>query len=382
MIKVLINTISAKKRGGGVFQISCNYLLKTLEHPDIEWYYLTSKDVDEVIGLHFSHIRNSKYFVYPTQIEIKSYFYVRKEINRIENEICPDIIYSIAAPSYFHFRSLEVMRCTNPWVSHPNKYSWKVLTIRQQLQYRLKALLTKALMRKVHYFVTQTETCKRGIIQITGENSSHIKVVSNVLPYVFKNMDTTPICDDKYFNIACIGGAIPHKNIDILPAVTKELRSLGIMNFRFHTTIAQNSELAVQIKDSFIKNGLQNHWVNHGRISQQELGEVYRRCQFCFFPTLLEVFSASTLEAMFFGLPSVATNFDFNIEVFGDSCLYYEPMNAKDAAKQLYKVITNNDLQNDLKLRMRKRLGKYGDYDRHFNDIKDFLIQVSRKEHM
>ena len=83
---------------------------------------------------------------------------------------------------------------------------------------------------------------------------------------------------------------------------------------------------------------------------------------------------------MYFKLPVVATNFSFNKDVFADSCLYYEPKNAKDAAIQLSKIIADKDLQSFMCKRMEFQLGFYGDYDAHFNAIKDFLIKVARKE--
>lgn len=120
-----------------------------------------------------------------------------------------------------------------------------------------------------------------------------------------------------------------------------------------------------------------NNWKNHGRISQKELGVMYQHCQLCFLPTLLEVFSASTVEAMFFQLPIVATNFPFNTEVLADSCLYYEPKNAKEAAKQIATLISNNELQEKLKEKMQDQLVKYGNYDKHFNAIKEYLVEVA-----
>jgi glycosyltransferase involved in cell wall biosynthesis len=106
---------------------------------------------------------------------------------------------------------------------------------------------------------------------------------------------------------------------------------------------------------------------------------MYRGCQLCFLPTLLEVFSASTLEAMNFRLPVVATDFDFNSEVMGDSCLYYEPMNAKDAAKQIKKYVESESLREEMKQKMDERLKLFGDYDKHFNEILDFLKEVAGK---
>ena len=82
---------------------------------------------------------------------------------------------------------------------------------------------------------------------------------------------------------------------------------------------------------------------------------------------------------MYFNLPVVATDFPFNSEVLADSCLYYEPQNAKEAAKQIAKLISNKELQERLKEKMKIQLGKYGDYDKHFNAIKNFLVEVANQ---
>ena len=106
---------------------------------------------------------------------------------------------------------------------------------------------------------------------------------------------------------------------------------------------------------------------------------MYRHCQFCFLPTLLEVFSASTVEAMYFGLPIVASDFDFNREVLEKGALYYEPMNAKMAAQQFAYLISDMELQTKFKAIMKEQLKVYGDYDAHFNSIKNFLFEVVKE---
>ena len=58
-MKVIVNTISTKKNAGGAFQISQNFLLKSLEHTEIEWYYITSQDLDDAIGERFSTMKGS-----------------------------------------------------------------------------------------------------------------------------------------------------------------------------------------------------------------------------------------------------------------------------------------------------------------------------------
>lgn len=377
-MRILVNTVSTKKISGGAFQISQNFLLKTLEHRDVEWYYITSQDLDDVIGEQFNNIRGKRYFSFPTQPDFKhTYAKVKKQIKLLDQQIKPDVVYSITAPSYFTFEATEVMRFTNPLVTHPNKYSKSTQTWIERIRTWLYCKNQVRLMKKAHFFITQTETTKQGILRITGLPENHVCVVNNVLPSVFKQMDNTPIVEDDFINIACVGNPVPHKNFDILPDVLIELKRLGIENVRFHTTIPFDHPLNNKLKKHLNELGMMKNWKNYGRISQKELGAMYQRCQLCYLPTLLEVFSASTVEAMYFNLPIVTTNFSFNTEVLADSSLYYEPKNAKAAAQQLAKLIADKALQEDMKEKMKIQLAKYGDYDKHFNAIKAFLLEVA-----
>ena len=236
------------------------------------------------------------------------------------------------------------------------------------------------MMKDAHYFITQTETCAEGIKKVTGESSSHVKVVPNVLPAVFKSFDNTHISEDKLIHIACVGAATTHKNFDIIPDVLNELRAHGMGNVRIHVTLPSDEPTLGIVMKKIRQYNLDDMFVNHGRLSQKELGEMYRRCNFSFLPTLLEVFSASTIESMYFNLPIVATDFPFNKEVLADSCLYYKPKNATEAASRLIELISNTELQEELKLKMQARLALYGDYDAHFNAIKDFLVKVGNNK--
>ena len=377
-MKILINTITTKKDAGGALQIFQKFMLRSLEDTDVDWFYITSQDVDDAVGNRFQHLRGSRYFVFPTQPDFRgSYKKVKKQVAELESKIQPDVVYSITAPSYFSFKAIEVMRFTNPWVTHPNKYSWSMYDCKHKIKQWLYCQNQKRLMKSAYAFITQTETTKKGIMRITGKPSERVCVVNNVLPGVFKNMDSTPIKEDDWINVACVGNPVPHKNIDILPKVIDELDKLGISNVRFHTTIPFDSPMIDKVITPLVQNGFQYRIFNHGRITQAELGEMYRRCQLCFLPTLLEVFSASTVEAMYYSLPIVATNFDFNKEVLGDSSLYYESKNANDAAMQLEKLIKNVSLQEECKEKMKIQLMRYNDYDAHFNSTKNFLMNIA-----
>lgn len=360
--------------------MSLNFLLKTLEHREVEWYYFTSRDVDNVIGEQYKALLGKKYFVFPTQPDFRgSYWKVRTQIRDLEAKIRPDVVYSVTAPSYFSFSATEVMRFTNPWVTHPNKYSWKTLSGLSRLRMKLYCWNQRRLMRKTHWFITQTQTAASGIARVTGVSAEHIKVIGNVLPPIFKTLPKVADSEkDGWINVASIGNPVPHKNFDIIPSVLSELHKMGIDNVRFHTTIPEGHPLLEPLTSQLEAMAFSDRLVNHGRVSQKELSEIYDGCQMCFLPTLLEVFSASTLETMFYELPVVATDFGFNTDVFADSCLYYTPKDAHGAALKFKILMEDASLQTELKVKMRERLRLFDDYDKHFNAIQDFLCEVAK----
>ena len=376
-MKILVNTISTKKHAGGAFQIANNFVRKTLEHPEIDWLYVVSSDLDQILPEEMKGRDN--YHVFPTQPDFRgSYKRVKMELQELEKVEKPDVVYSVTAPSYFDFNAPEVMRFTNPLVAHPNKYSWRVQPLKSRPRLLLYCWNQKRLIKKARFFITQTETTKQGILRITHLPSQNVCVVNNVLPAAFALQDNKHIDNNSgLIEIACVGAPVPHKNFDILPDVIMELRKNGIDNARFHTTIPTNDPLWGVISKRLKKLQIENNVFNHGRVTQAELAEMYRHCEYCYLPTLLEVFSASTVEAMFFDLKIVATDFEFNREVLGDSSLYYEPMNEADAAKQFAKLIHDKQLQSTFSERMKTQLARYDDYDRHFNAIKDFLVSVA-----
>ncbi len=377
-MKILLNAISTKKHSGGAYQISYNFLVKTLEHPEVDWIYVVSKDLDEIM---LEPLKEKKsYYVFPTQPDFKhSYRRVKKELAELEERLKPDVVYSITAPSYFSFKTPEVMRFTMPWVTHPNKYSWSVLPLKEKLKMHLYCWNQRRMMRKTKYFITQTDSTKKGIVRITGTSPDNVRVVKNVLPAIYNALPSSALPpDSSWVDIACVANTSAHKNLDILPKVIAELQKLNVENVRFHVTIPLGSIWNKLRKELQIR-GFEDRVITHGRCSQIELSDLYRHCQLCFLPSLLEVFSASTLEAMFFHLPIVATDFDFNYEVMEDAALYYEPKNARQAAERIKEYIENPILQQDMREKMKKRLSLFSNYDRHFNEIISFLQSVANR---
>lgn len=384
-MKILINVVNARNVGGGL-QVVHNFLLGTQQfaRPDVEWYYavsecLDSKYLDEI----FKTKANSHYHVFLNQPDfLHTYRRVQNELRQLENDINPDVIYTILGPCYNFFKNREVIRFVHPWVVTSNPYAWSTLPFKTKIRMKIHILLLKKLVRRIPFIVTQTEAVKQGLIKELGKNPEHIRVINNVLPAVYASLENTPIEEQtSWVEIPVVGGG-EHKNLDIIPYVLKELEeSYGIKNYRFHITLPQSSPVLPVIEKKIKEFGFEDRIVNHGNLKQQDLAILYRSCKISFLPSVLEVFSASTIESMYFQLPTVATNLSFNTEVFADSCLYYTPKNFKGAASQIVKAVTDEKLRSELCDKMKKQLLRFNSFEKYFNDTVDFLIEVGSGKH-
>ena len=383
-MRILINVVNARNVGGGL-QVVHNFLLGTQKYniPQVTWYYAVSKCLDEVyLDEEFKKNAADRYFVFPNQPNFMgSYRHVKHQLASLEQDIAPDVIYTILAPSYFSFKGKEVMRFVHPWVVTSNPYAWSTLGGKAKLKMKLHIKLIKTLLKKTNYIITQTEAVKKGLIEQLDMNADNIRVVNNVLPAIYSSMDNSPLPhDSEWVDIPAIGGG-EHKNLDIIPEIIHILENkYGIKNYRFHITLPQSSSVLPLIEAKAVKLYVADRIVNHGNMKQNDLALLYRKSMISFLPSVLEVFSASTIEAMYFQLPTVATNLFFNTEVFGDACLYYTPKDAEAAAAQIVKAVTNESLRTSLKQKMTKQLHKFNSFEKYFRDTVDFLMEVGKRE--
>lgn len=380
-MKIILNTIPAKKIGGGAFQISLNFLLKTLEsdYGDIQWYYFVSSDLDDVVGHHFKDSINKSYFVFPNQPDYKTYFSVQRRISKIERLIQPDLVFSILAPSYFFFKTPEVMRCCNAWDLIPKTHiAYKTLDFKTRIKYTIRATVVKLLMKRTRFFLTQTSTAKEGIAKLMHLNGDSIKVVSNVLPLTFSSVDTSKSTHSG-INVVYVAAWFPHKNIGIIPQIADILKKkYAFSEVRFLLTIPfENKEAISFMEDTAKRLGVSEMIVNMGRMKQADLSNLYRESDIGFFPSLLETFSATLLEYMKFNLPIVASDFSFNRDVAEDAALYFEPADPESAAKCLADLINNQALIIKLSEKSKERITHFNSFDRYYKETVDFLLLVA-----
>lgn len=373
-MKIVLNAIIARKNGGGATQIVLNFLNATLRDSTVEWYYIISKELADMIkeNVNFDPLH---WLILPRQPQVKTYLKTRKSINTFLEKVNPDIVYSILAPSYFTFKYKEVMRCCNAWdVINKDDEAFSFIDNKTRLRFKFKTWITRKLMRRADYFITQTEVAKSGILKVTGKSAESVAVIPNVLPFFYQSVipeqKTSNIIDILY-----VASPAPHKNIEIIPLVAHILKyEYGLKNFRFLITIPEeDTVVATLVKRKSHDLLVADEVLNVGAKTQQELVNLYESASLGFFPSVLETFSATLLEYIYFKLPVVASNKLFNTEVLADASIYFNATDAKDAAHAIYTVLNNEGLRNKMLQRAENRIKSYLDYNKHYNSTIEFF---------
>lgn len=378
-MRVLLNAIIAKKKSGGGFQIALNFFNATLCDTNIVWHYIISEDLSKSIDK--SLLLQDNIHVFPNQPDIRTFKSAQKRITDIESEVNPDVVYSVLAPSYFTFRKKEIMRCANAWaVNSSNSLAFNSLPLKTKLFFAIKGYCTRFFMRKTSYFITQSETGKKGIVNVTNTQPDNIGVIPNVLPLKYKDVELNHHYSSK-FRIVYVAASQPHKDHLIIPKVANLLyRKYGLNDFEFIVTLSEKDKKFLErFQDEAKRYSVESFIRNVGYKTQDQLIELYSDCDLGFFPSLLETFSATLLEYMYFELPIVASDFEFNSEVAQEAALYFDPHNAEDAALAILSLYKDKDLFNKQIEHERKRILQYSDYSMHYKKTIDFLMKIANK---
>ena len=132
----------------------------------------------------------------------------------------------------------------------------------------------------------------------------------------------------------------PHKGFEVLFDMLVKLKSDG-SDFRLFATISVDDwPQGVRAYERRVEHlGLKNNVVFLGRVPQQQMASVYKKCDLMIYPSLCESFGFSMLEAMGYGLPIVAADTAVNREVCEEAARYYPPLDPVAGAKAVREAL-------------------------------------------
>jgi glycosyltransferase involved in cell wall biosynthesis len=163
----------------------------------------------------------------------------------------------------------------------------------------------------------------------------------------------------KYYNLFYLTKFYAHKNIEILIEVFKKYRE-RLKDVRCIVTIAADHHPnARRFLNDIKKYNLRDHIINVGPLKEDQLAGYFYNSDALFFPSLLESFSSTHLEAMHFGLPILTSDLDFSRYSCDDAAFYFDPWNTDDIADKILMLKNNNALAAELAEKGKKRLSLF-----------------------
>ncbi|MFA0254814.1 glycosyltransferase [Vibrio breoganii] len=262
-----------------------------------------------------------------------------------------DVCFTIFGPLYFSPKvKVHICGFAQAWIAYPKNIAYQTLTLSDWFKCKIKFMIQSYFFRHYDKLIVEQMHVKNALEKI-GYANQNISVVYNCVSAIYDdNSQWLPVDFDssKFTNnivLGFIGRPYSHKNIMILNQVNEILVSKFGMHcdFIFTFTDIEMQQCGFSSKSNFY---------SVGEINIAQCPAFYDLLDALLFPSLLECFSASPIEAMKMNTTVIASNYPFVKELCGDAAFYFNPLSANDIARVIFNVFSNKTL-----IEEKKRLG-------------------------
>lgn len=212
---------------------------------------------------------------------------------------------------------------------------WSRATAKQ----KLRRWLSKRFFRSADVVVVEANHVRDGLAARWGIDPSVIHVVPNVLNQVFSQYRHQGLRKNKKTTLdyCYVTRAYPHKNLEILGGIADALAREHGLSVRFLLTLTDQEwdQLSPSVKQVSR---------NLGPVAVTDLPAIYGRSDGCVFPSRLESFSVTPLEALATGTPLVASDRFFCRDLLGGTALYADPDDPSAWASAIASIVLDRDL--------------------------------------
>jgi glycosyltransferase involved in cell wall biosynthesis len=195
---------------------------------------------------------------------------------------------------------------------------------------RLKFKIQLSFFKKDTAVVVESDVAKN--ILINKLNFEFVNVVNNSINTFFLSQLPKIKELEKDFKVGVIGRNYPHKNLKILPQI------LDILNIEFESKVTFYVTLTNE-EFNIMNSSFQKKIINYGSLKVSECPKFYDEMDLIFFPSLLEVFSATPLESLYMKKPLVCSDLPFNKGFLKDFVFYTKPNDVEDSSKVIFEVL-------------------------------------------
>lgn len=332
MKRVLINA-SNLHVGGGV-QVATSFILELSKlsvcASEVDWSFYVSSAVDRNLkasGLCLDRFRNYQV------VDVHGLGALNRKTSALFDGF--DLVFTVFGPLYVRARlKSHLVGFAQPWIVYPQNEVFERLSFKQRLLFRVKFALQWLFFMRGDRLIVELGHVKERLESVKCFDPGRIDVVANCVSAVYfddSKWSSVPGLEDVDPDVVRLGFVTrdyPHKNLDFLPDVGRELARISGRKYRFYVTLNEQewASRSPHFKD-FVR--------NVGPLTVAQCPTFYRAMDGVIFPSLLECFSATPLEALAMRRPLFASDRGFVRDVCGDHAMYFDPLGPAAAAEQI-----------------------------------------------
>lgn len=233
--------------------------------------------------------------------------------------------------------------------------------------------------RRAKKIITISNSSKNDIIEEYKVKPDKVEV-TYLAPYEIKGSDM-----DKVFKkykignnfILFVGTLQPRKNIVRLVAAFSQVSQdylkdlqlviIGKKGWQYEEILESPEKFGVEARVKFLEN-----------VDDQDLVVFYKNAKCFVLPSLYEGFGLPVLEAMQEGCPVIVSNVSSLPEAGGAACLYVDPEDPDDIADKIRKLLTDDNLRNELIAKGKKQVKKFS-WEKTARETLKILREVASK---
>lgn len=253
-----------------------------------------------------------------------------------------DRVFTIFGPLYSLFnKNFNIVGFAQPWIIYPNNEISKELSFWKRMMIQLKFSMQTFFFCRSDHFIVELEHVATGLQRKVTTKANDISIIYNCINAIYFNEDKwrdIPLIDNgNKIKLGFVGRNYKHKNTQLFPAIAHYLLNEYNLEAEFYVTFNEDEWLACS-------NEFKKYVKNIGVLSIAQCPSFYKSMDAVVFPSLLECFSATPLEAMVMKTPLFASDRPFNRDICKNYAIYFDPLNAQDAAKKIadYFLVNRN----------------------------------------
>ena len=315
-------------RSGGALQVAQS-VLNYFQEANINCIYLLSDELREQVVL--KRLDN----VHVRTFSLKSQVFHLRFINSVIERNKVDTVFTLFGPFLLLNRNVRhISGFADGWaymdLSHMANQLRFFEIFKNFLIARIKLYI---LFLTANEIIVETCAAKNDIMRISSRLKIHVvqnSIHQYFLNHTFGNVLYESEIDLKFIYVAANH---PHKNFDFIKKLANIIEAESL-NWKIYLTLNEcDFTQLFGSNNSVVKN------LGYKRI--EELGNEYRRIDAVIFPSLLETFSASFLEAWFFEKPIFVCDYKFMHNILGKKADFLNTNVSDRTILQIIKVMSN-----------------------------------------